>query len=139
MSRRNFQILVAGSQILVIGIVVVQYVTDSSLPAELRVHGTLLIPDRYAIIELLTDIPFVIQTLLGLFAAVGLILFRTWGRPVFLVYVVTELVVVLLTGPHVSTSWTAFLGYIYSIAEGVILALIYFSPIRKMFGAQNEI
>lgn len=143
MLRRNFQIIVAFSQILALGIVVVQYVTESSLPPELlgylSSYETILIPDRYSILELLTNIPFLIQTLLGLLAAVGLILFRAWGRPVFLVYMAAELALSLLTGPHVSTGWTVFVGYVYSIVEGVILALIYFSPIRKMFPAQNEI
>jgi len=141
--RRNFQTIVAFSQILAIGIIVVQYVTESSLPPELlgylNNYETILIPDKQSFLELLTNIPFLIQTLLGIVAAVGLILFRTWGRPVFLVYIVAELVVSLLTGPHVNTGWTVFVGYIYSIAEGAILALIYFSPIRKMFKAQNEI
>ncbi len=125
------------------GIVVVQYLTESSLPPELlgylSNYETILIPDKQSILELLTDIPFLIQTLLGILGALGLVLFRTWGRPVFLVYIAVELVLSLLTGPHVSTGWTVFVGYIYSIVEGVILALMYFSPIRKMFPAQPEI
>ncbi|MCA1604299.1 MAG: hypothetical protein LC775_02175, partial [Acidobacteria bacterium] len=93
---------------------------------------------RYSVLELLTNVPFLIQTLLGIIAAVGLILFRTWGRPVFLVYIAAELVASLLTGPHVNTGWTVLVGYIYSLAEGVILALMYFSPIRKMFKTQTK-
>lgn len=142
MLRRNFQITVAFSQILAIGVVVVQYLTESSLPPELlgylSIYETILIPDRQSALELLTNIPFLIQTLLGIMAAVGLILFRTWGRPVFLVYVAAELVLSLLTGPHVNTGWTVFVGYICSLAEGGILALMYFSPIRKMFKETNE-
>jgi len=110
--RRNFQIIVAFSQILAIVIVVVQYVTESSLPPELlgylSHYETILIPDRYSILELLTDIPFLIQTFLGILAAVGLILFKTWGRTVFLIYLAAELVLVLLTGPHVGTVWSGF-------------------------------
>jgi hypothetical protein len=141
--RRNFQIIVAFSQILAIGTIVVKYVTESSLPPELlgylNNYETILIPDKQSVLELLTNIPFLIHTLLGILAAVGLILFRTWGRPVFLVYIFAGLVVSLLTGPHIDTGWTVFVGYVCSITEGVILALIYFSPIRKMFKAQNEI
>jgi hypothetical protein len=136
--RRNFQILVAVSQILTIGIVVVQYLTESSLPPELLGYlgdyETILIPDRLSIIELLTNIPFLIQTLLGILAATGLILFRTWGRPVYLVYIAAGLVITVLAGPYITTGWTAFIGYISSLTEGLILALLYFSPIRKMFG-----
>jgi len=141
--RRNFQIIVVFSQLLAIAIVVVQYVTESSLPPELlgylSNYESILIPDKQSILELLTDIPFLIQTLLGIVAAVGLILFTTWGRPVFLIYIAAELVLSLLMGPYVSTGWTVFVGYVYSILEGMILALIYFSPIRKMFPAQSEI
>jgi hypothetical protein len=117
--------------------------TESSLPAELlgylNNYETILIPDQQSVLELLTNIPFLIQILLGVLGAVGLILFRTWGRPVFLVYVVAELVLTLLTGPHVSTGWTALVGYVCSLAEGAILALMYLSPIRRMFARKKEI
>ena len=95
---------------------------------------TILIPDRLSIIELLTNIPFLIQTLLGILAASGLILFRTWGRPVFLVYIAAGLVITVLAGPYITTGWTALIRYISSISEGLFLALMYFSPVRKMFG-----
>jgi hypothetical protein len=137
MLRRNFQILVAVSQVLTIGIVVVQYVTESSLPPELlgylSDYETILIPDRLSIIELLTNIPFLVETLLGIFAATGLILFRTWGRLVYLVYIAAGLIITVLAGPYISTGWTAFVGYVSSITEGLILALMCFSPVRKMF------
>lgn len=79
------------------------------------------------------------QTFLGILAAVGLFLFRRWGRTVFLICLLTELAVTVLTGPHVNTGWTMLVGYIYSIIEGVILALIYFSPIREMFETEGEL
>ncbi len=140
--RRNFRILVVASQILTIGITVVDYVTHSWLPPELlgylSRYETVLIPDRYSAIDLLFDIPFLVQTFLGILAAVGLILFRSWGRPVFLVYIAASLVVTVLAGHYIGTGWTLVVGYLASLAEGAIMALIYFSPIRKMFGPQNE-
>lgn len=143
MLRRNFQILVASSQVLAIAIVFVQYVTESSLPPELlgylHNYETILIPDRFALLELLTNVPFLIQTSLGILAAVGLIRFRAWGRSVFLVYIVTELALSALTGPHVNTGWTVLVGYICGLAEGVILALMYLTPIKEMFEKQGEI
>jgi hypothetical protein len=142
MVRRKFQILVVLSQILTIGITVVNYMTHSWLPPELlgylSDYETVLIPDRYSAIELLSDVPFLVQTLLGILAAAGLILFKPWGRPVFLVYIAASLAVTVLAGHYIGTGWTSLVGYLASLAEGVILALIYFSPIRKMFGAQEE-
>lgn len=139
MLRRYFQILVAMWPLLAISITVVQYVTESSLPPELlwylSNYETILVPDRYAVFEVSTNVPFLIQTSLGILAAVGLILFKSWGRSVFLVYVASELVVTVLAGPHVNTGWTMLMGYIYCLIEGVILSLIYFSPVRKMFKA----
>lgn len=137
MLRRNFQIIVASSQILAIVLLVVMYVTESSLPPELlgylSGYETILVPDRYSILELSTNIPFLIERSLGILAVVGLIRFKAWGKSVFLIYLGVELILMVLSGPHVSTGWTSFVGYIYSVVEGVILALIYFSPIRKMF------
>lgn len=143
MSRSNFQILVAVSQVLALGAVVVQYLTESTLPAELlgylSDYETILIPDRYSAFELLSDFGFLVHTFLGLLTAVGLILFRPWGRPVLLVYVGMELILAVLTGHYISTGWTVLVGYLCSLTEGAILALVYFSPIRKMFETQKGI
>ncbi len=105
MVRRKFQILVVLSQILTIGITVVNYMTHSWLPPELlgylSDYETVLIPDRYSDIELLSDVPFLVQTLLGILAAAGLILFKPWGRPVFLVYIAASLAVTVLAGYYI--------------------------------------
>lgn len=135
MSRQKFQVVL--SQALGIGIVIVQYMTESSLPPELLYYlsqyETILIADRYAVIEVLTNVPFLIHTGLGILSAVGLILFRAWGRSVFLVYIVAQLIISVLTGPHVDTGLTVFTGYVCSLVEGAIVALIYFSPVKDMF------
>jgi len=140
-SRRNFQLLVAASQVLKLGWIAVAYLTESSLPPELlgylADYDTILIPDRYSVFELLTNVAFIIETILGLLAAAGLILFRRWGRPVFLVYVATGLLITLITGPHISTGWSALVGYACSLVEGCVLALAYFSPIREMFESKG--
>jgi hypothetical protein len=123
--------------------IAITYLTESSLPPELlgylADYDTILIPDRYSVFELLTDVAFIIETILGLLAAVGLILFRPWGRPVFLIYVAAGLLITLITGPHVSTGWTALFGYACGIVEGAIVALAYFSPIREMFEDKGEV
>ena len=120
----------------------VQYLTESSLPPELlgylSAYETILIPDRYSVLEALTNIPFLLQTLLGILGAVGLILFKVWGRPVFLVYIAATLLVTVLTGPHVNTGWSVFFGYLAALTEGVTIALMYFSPIRKCFRCQTR-
>ncbi len=131
------------SQCLALGSILVQYLTESSLPPELKGylldHETILVPDRYSLVELLTDVPFLIQILLGLLAAVGLCSFRTWGRVVFLIYFLTILILTLITGPYVNTGWTVFVSNMSLAAEGMILALIYFSPLREEFEQAPEI
>ncbi len=142
MSRRNFQILIGFSQVLAIATVLVQYVTESSLPPELlgylHNYETILVPDRFALLDLLTNIPFLIQTFLGILAAFGLICLEHGENQFSWCTFVTELALSVLTGPYVSTGWTVLVGYIYSIAEGVILALIYLSPVKEMFETQGE-
>ncbi len=144
MLRRNFQIIVACSQILALTALVVQYLTESSLPPELlgylSAYETILIPDRYSVLEALTNIPLLVQTLLGILGAVGLILFRAWGRPVFLIYIGAALLVNRAYLDLMSTpAGRIFFGYLCSLTEGVTIALMYFSPIRKMFPMQVEV
>jgi hypothetical protein len=86
--------------------------------------------------------PFVGQILLAIFVVffvaavvswIGLFLF--W-RPARLLFVITTLLLLLPTllgGPHINAGVSAMLGEIVSIITGVILALVYFSPLKDLY------
>lgn len=76
---------------------------------------------------------------MGLAASVGLCLGHRWGRTLFLVTFVTALLTTPFTEFYLSTGWTAFVAYLAGMTEGMIIALAYFSPVRRMFEKSDEV
>jgi len=68
-----------------------------------------------------------------LVAAVGLLLFRKTARTLFLVLVVATTALSPLFGVSVETAGGATLIAIANMADGAVLALAYFSPVKNEF------
>ncbi|HKO43477.1 MAG TPA: hypothetical protein VJU84_09310 [Pyrinomonadaceae bacterium] len=137
MTRRRFQILVVAWQLLVLGYLAADYATELSLPVELSgdpsTYGSVLDPDRYTMMEIAFDAAFWTQIFIGLLAAIGLVLFKAWGRTALIVFLLFGLLITPASGFYMTTGWGTMVGYLCSLFEGGIVALAYFSPIRKMF------
>ena len=142
MTRRHFQILVVVWQLLILGYFAVDYATEHTLPLELSgdpsTYASVLDQDRYAMMEIAFDAAFWTQIFIGLLAAVGLVLFKAWSRTALLVYLIFALLITPASGPYITTGWTTLVGYVCSLFEGGIVALAYFSSIRKMFKIRTD-
>lgn len=137
MSRSQFRMLVVINQLLVLLGMFVQRITDPSLPPELKnylgIDQSVLAPQ---ISTPLTDFSAWLPTVIlvvGVVAALGLCFGKGWGRTLFLLATITNVVSALWWGLYVDTGWTVFVGSLIGITEGMILALIYFSHVKRMF------
>ena len=137
MTRRHFQILVVVWQLLVLGFLAAGYATELTLPVELSsdpsTYGSVLDPDGYTTMEIAFDAAFWTEIFIGLLAAIGLVLFKAWGRTALVVFLLFGLLITPASGFYMTTGWANLVGYLCSLCEGGIVALAYFSPIRKMF------
>ena len=143
MSRHQFRFLVVLNQLLILASVIVYELTESSIPPEIRAYFSFdqsVLDTEITNITPLTDVPYWLGTLsilMGFVASIGLCLGQRWGRSLYVITFLTAVLMTTLTEFYVSTGWSAFVGYFASTTEGMILALIYFSPIKRMFG-KNE-
>lgn len=83
-----------------------------------------------------SDVPYWLGNLLlvtGLVAAVGLCLEKRWARTLFVVTFAAGVISYPLTEFFVSSGWMAMFGYFAAVTEGMIIALAYFSPVKRMF------
>lgn len=144
MSRQNFRLLVVINQILLFGIYFVQELTDRTLPPPLRdflgLDGSVLDSEAGAAPFLDTlpyyfDLAFVFASLVG---AVGLCLGRRWGRTIYFLSFVGSVLVTPLSPFHVSTGWTSLVSSLFGTTEGMILALAYFSHLKRMFESRSD-
>ena len=80
------------------------------------------------------DIGFIVIVLtLLLVAFVGLMLFKNWGRVAFILCGVVGLPYIVFGGPYVSSGLGSFLYDLSNIASGVVLAMMFLSPISDEF------
>ena len=78
-------------------------------------------------------------TLVGLFASAGVLWFRPWGRTLFVFVSIVSLLMIPFGGLYIDAGWTVLVGSAAGIIEGMIIALMYFSPLRRMFRGSGEI
>ena len=136
--RRNFQTLVVAHQLLIFATVAVQSALDTRIPPELLgladAHNSLL--DDPQGLDSRVGVMWVLwwaMMLVSLLASVGVLLFRPWGRGLFLSVSVVNVLLTPLVGFYVDVGWTVMVAALAGTSEGMIIALMYFSPVRRMF------
>ncbi|HKU73824.1 MAG TPA: hypothetical protein VJR02_07895 [Pyrinomonadaceae bacterium] len=145
MSRNQFRLLVVINQLLIFGAVVVQEITDNSLPPELKNYLGIdesVLNTQITSVTPLSDVPYWFGTVLlfvGAIASVGLFFGKGWGRKLFLLNWVAMLMLTLATQVYINTGWTAFVSYLAGTTDGMILALIYFSHVKRMLENANDV
>lgn len=137
--KRNFQTLVVVHQLLVFATVVIQSATEDWITHELSACLDLepsLLEEAGAEDsgpDVLRTVWWVL-TLVSLLASAGLLFFRRWGRRLFVALAFAHLPLMPLAGLYVDVGWTVMVGSLGGVCEGVVIALMYFSPVRRMFG-----
>src|SRR5687767_7367617 len=136
--KRNFQTLVVFHQVLIFSSAVVQSVTDSWLTPVMRAFlgvETSLLDDEQGVAssgQTLYILRWAV-TLIGLFASAGVPWFRAWGRTLFVFVSFVSLLVIPFSEFYVDAGWTVLVGAAAGIIEGMLIALMYFSPLRRVF------
>jgi hypothetical protein len=75
--------------------------------------------------------------LIAIVANIALFFFKSWAKPTFTVAILFCLLSTLYYQPQIFSALEAALYSIVSLIDGLIIALIYFSPISKEFDEQS--
>lgn len=144
MTRQQFRLLVLFNQLCSLGWHLVEEAARGAIPEELRAYfgfdqSVIETPADYdpAYGDLLYTV-FIGVTLLAVVAAVGLCLGRNWGRRLYVFCVACEILLTPLSPYSIVTGWGGLVGSLYSITAGMVLALAYFSPARRMFPREAD-
>lgn len=133
MTRRNFRFLILAQWLLSISALVASIATEKLLSPELRAYiegvrnGSPTTPDWMLFVVTMLFVLFCIVVSVGLFQ------FRKWAKKLLWPNLAVGIALYPFLGPNVQTEWTAMLSYISSLADGMILALVYYSPVGEMF------
>lgn len=139
MTRKNFRILLVLSWLLVIAGVVVSFVTESFPPPELQTYLQRVENSPLAngeIVLAIVDVAFIV---LAVVLTVGLFLFKRWAKTLLPMSYALGLVLIPVNGPYIESGWVTTLFYLGSLVDGIILALVYFSPLREVFEMNGDV
>jgi hypothetical protein len=139
MTKQNFRILVVLEWLIIISGLVVYFLTKAALPSEVREYLENQNSAPLTTADMIFFCVSVVLILLTIVTSIGLFFFKRWSKTLLLLsYVVT----ILLTPTHtvyINTGWTELLFTVGDILGGMILALVYFSPISTAFEAPPDI
>ena len=144
MTRQKFRLLVVFNQLCVFGGPLVDEAAEGAIPEELRGYFA---PDQSVLSTpadfdpIFGDLPYTLSVglmVLGVVGAAGLCFGQNWGRRLYVFCIVCEIGLAPLSPYYIGTGWGGVVSYLYTITAGMILALAYFSPVRRMFPRESE-
>ena len=135
---RKFRFAVALLPTCFIGAIFCHILFRHSLPPELQAYKHNVATDHANGPMFLWSLGFVIIYLLAsTISVLGLYFFRPFARPLFVLCLVTGFVSILFYGPRVENRSVAWFEDVDTLLSGIVLALIYWSPIREHFTKQK--
>jgi hypothetical protein len=137
MTKRGFKLLIIVKWVLFILIVVALLLTERFLPPELRsynegIRNSPATTEGWILLAVGTAF-----LLFGIVLSVGLFQFKKWAKQLLLLSYIIGILLILFSGPSIQTIWTEILSYMASLVDGMILALVYYSPVGEMFETKN--
>jgi hypothetical protein len=136
-SKTLLRALIVTEYVLIIVAIVVGLATESLLPDPLRTFveeeaNAELTNDDIAM--LIIGLPLIILLIVS---SIGLFMLWPPARILYLIGVASGLILMPVFGPYVESGWGTAFEDAASIISGVILALVYFSPLKRYFDASG--
>lgn len=133
LTKRSLRILIIVDLVLIAVGVAVGIVSEAWLPEPLRAFEQAraeadMMPREWILVGL--GIPVIIAVLV---ASIGLMCFWRPARPLYLARIVVAAVLMPLSGPYITSGWAEAIESVSLTVSGVVLALIYFSPLRDLY------
>lgn len=130
-------ILIAGLITAIIGVVAGITLTDT-LPVILQEYLIQVenqeMSDNTAVMLL---VALVTALILLIVSTIGLWKFKNWARVIYIVATIAFLPLYPAMGPIVMNPWEAMFGDIALILEGILIAMMFFSPINEEFKSKS--
>lgn len=133
LSKSSLRILIITDLLLVALSIVVGIMGQSSLPEPLRAYEQAqseaeMMPREWIVVGV--GIPLSIAMLV---ASIGLMAFWEPARPLYLATVVVAILLTPLAGPYISSGWAQAIDGASLTITGVVLAIVYFSPLSDLY------
>jgi hypothetical protein len=133
LSKSTFRLLLVAEVLFHISAVVVTALTAWLLPIELRAFMRTAPTSDFSTADWVVFGQGVIFIVVFLASRIGLFVFWRRARKLYLVSVIILLGLTPFFGPYIDAGWGQALDSAALVSSGLILALIYFSPLSQNF------
>jgi hypothetical protein len=131
--KRIFRFLIVLNWVTAIAGVIVSFATQKYLPIELmhyleaRRHQAIT---QFRMAVFLFDVVFLIVCIID---SIGLFLFRRWAKTLLVPLYVVAILMIPTNDVYIQTGWTKMMFSIGSVIGGMIVSLVFFSPLTEVF------
>ena len=136
-SRGVLRTLIVAEVGLVVLSIVGSLLTESLLPEPLRAYVATEFEGEITTRDVAMVAAAVPLLILWLVSTIGLFFFWRPARMLYVVTMIFGLLAMPFFGPYVDVGLGAMLEDAATIISGVILALVYFSPVKELFGGAS--
>ena len=138
MTKQQFRILIVLNWLLTITAAIVFLSTRTSLPTELKTY----LENQKSIGESTADsILLWVDVSLLVFAitvSIGLLLFKRWARSFLLPVYLFSVLLIPTRAVYIDTGWSQLVFSLANMTGGMILALVFFSPLSALFNSPGD-
>jgi len=138
MKKNQFRALVVFTLLLTVLSIVYDFFYADAIAKKLFRYQEILEPDWSATKFYLVVGTITIASLAVLAGVVGLLLFWNFARHLFLFASVLLLVITPFMGPYIASGVNQTLYSVVNLLSGLILGLVYFSPVKSYFAGKTK-
>lgn len=131
MSRLIFQSLGVANLVLFACAIAAVFYSEELLPHELNVYLFNASQDLSAI-----EITLGVISVAAIVGNIGIVFLKPWARQVYTFAIIFTSLGMILVGPTVSSSLETMIAEVSQLISGILIGVMYFSPISKEFTAK---
>ncbi|HXI88375.1 MAG TPA: hypothetical protein VNO24_00040 [Blastocatellia bacterium] len=137
MTKQQFRVLIVLNWLLTIAAAIVFLSTRTSLPTELKTYleNQKSIGSSADSILLWIDVSLLV---FAIAASIGLLLFKRWAKSVLLPVYFVSVLLIPTRAVYIDTGWSQLVFSLANMTGGMILALVFFSPLNVLFDSPGD-
>ena len=138
-TRTQYRALLVASWVLLVLAVATYFISKKSLPIELQQWLNDYNSSQVTRIpgyRLLIDVFYLAMNIV---VASGLFFFQRWAKSLFIPLTLFGIALLMTSRVSIEVEWSRAISILANILNGVILALIYCSPVSRMFESKGDV
>jgi len=139
MSKNKFRLLIVASLMFAILGETYDYIWPDKISEQIIEFAYELEPEIDGAKMVVLSIIGLAAIIFGVVSFFGLLLFRSWARPMYLAGFIILLPTSLFYGVSINSGVSQVLGDLSLVTSGIILAMLYYSPVSDFYQRKNKL